>query len=143
MSDGNVKTGAGIYPWLSEYWDFFIQRIETDRLAHALMIEGPAGCGKMILAQAMVAKLLCKENLPLACGECRSCCLLKSGAHPDYFELQPEEDRKVIKVDQVRGMIAKLDLTTSISARKVAFIHHLSVDGVITLVMKMPIFHSS
>lgn len=118
-----MKAGAEIYPWLSEQWDFFIQRIKTDRLAHALMIEGPAGCGKMILAQAMVAKLLCSKDLPLACGECRSCCLFNSGAHPDFFEIQPEEDSKVIKVEQVRGMIAKLDLTTSISARKVAFIH--------------------
>jgi len=123
VSYDKVMAGAEIYPWLSGHWKFFIQRIESDRLAHALMIEGPAGCGKMMLARAMVARLLCSENSPTACGQCRSCSLLKGGAHPDYFELQPEEDSKVIKVDQVRGMIAKLDLTTSISARKVAFIH--------------------
>jgi len=111
------------YPWLSGQWAFFMQRLESDRLAHALMIEGPAGNGKIALANAMVARLLCNENQPHACGQCRSCKLLTGGAHPDYFELQPEEGSEVIKVDQVRGLISRLNLTTSISARKVAFIH--------------------
>jgi len=114
---------SGLYPWLNGHWSFFMQRLETDRLAHALMIEGPAGCGKMALANLMVVRLLCREDQPQVCGQCRSCQLLTGGAHPDYFEIQPEEDSEVIKVDQVRGLIARLDLTTSISARKVAYIH--------------------
>jgi DNA polymerase-3 subunit delta' len=112
-----------IYPWLSGHWSFFMQRLGTDRLAHALMIGGPAGSGKMNLASAMVARLLCREDQPRACGQCRSCELLAGGAHPDYFEVTPEQDSEVIKVDQVRGLIAKLNLTASISARKVAYIH--------------------
>jgi DNA polymerase-3 subunit delta' len=120
-------TIAEDYPWLSGHWSFFMQRLESDKLAHALMIEGPAGVGKMDLARAMIARLLCRENQPHACGQCRSCQLLASGAHPDYFDLQPEEDSKVIKVDQVRALIGKLDLTTSISERKVAYIHPADV----------------
>lgn len=113
-----------LYPWLQPHWEFFQQRLTQNRLAHAIMIEGPGGSGKNALASAMVAKLLCSADQPEACGECRSCGLLKGGgAHPDRFELQPEEDSKVIKVDQVRGLIASLNLTTSISARKVAYIH--------------------
>jgi len=112
-----------IYPWLTEHWSFFLQCLEQDRLAHALMVEGPAGSGKHALATAMVAKLLCSEQLPEACEQCRSCKLLAGGAHPDRFEIQPEEDSDVIKVDQVRTLIASLDLTPWISARKVAFIH--------------------
>lgn len=113
-----------LYPWLQPHWQFFQQRLKQDRLAHAIMIEGPGGSGKNALASAMVAKLLCSADQPEACGECRSCGLLKGGgAHPDRFELQPEEDSKVIKVDQVRRLIASLNLTTSISAKKVAYIH--------------------
>ena len=122
MSDshpGNTDT----YPWLSGHWSFFMQRLESDKLAHTLIIEGPEGIGKTALATAMVAKLLCREDLPHACGHCRSCNLLVGAAHPDYFNLQPEEGSEVIKVDQVRALISKLDLTTSISARKVAYIH--------------------
>ncbi len=116
-------TDNGIYPWMSGHWSFFLQRLEHDKLAHALMIEGPAGTGKTALAKTMVARLLCREPRDFACGQCRSCKLLAGAAHPDYFELRPEEDSEVIKVDQVRAMIGKLDLTTSISERKVAYIH--------------------
>ena len=112
-----------IYPWLEEHWSFFLQRLEQGRLAHALMIEGPAGCGKNALATAMVAKLLCREDLPEACGQCRSCKLLAGGAHPDRFDIHPEEGKDVIKVDQVRALIASIDLTASISRRKLAYIH--------------------
>lgn len=112
-----------IYPWLSGHWSFFMQRLDNDNLAHALLIEGPAGIGKTVLAGAMVARLLCREEQSRACGDCRSCKLLSGLAHPDYFNLQPEEGSEVIKVDQVRTLIGKLDLTTSISERKVAYIH--------------------
>jgi DNA polymerase-3 subunit delta' len=112
-----------IYPWLAGHWSFFSQRFDNNRLAHAIMIEGPAGSGKKSLARAMCAKLLCIESSPEACGNCRSCNLLPGGAHPDYFEIQPEEEGKVIKVDQIRALIGRLDLTTSIARRKVAYIH--------------------
>jgi len=123
MTNSNMTAANNIYPWLAGHWSFFIQRIEQGRLAHALMIEGPAGSGKNSLARAMVAKLLCKENQTDACGQCRSCQLLKGGAHPDYFEIYPEEDGKVIKIDQVRALTERLHLTASISPRKVAYIH--------------------
>ncbi len=120
-----MTSPADIYPWLSEHWSFFIQRFKSDRLAHALMIEGPADSGKLALADAMVGKLLCTQDQgqERACGQCRSCQLRIGGAHPDYFHIHPEEDSKVIKVDQVRALISKLDLTTSVSTRKVAYIH--------------------
>jgi DNA polymerase-3 subunit delta' len=123
MNTPGETASPGVYPWLDGHWSFFIRRLEDSRLAHALMIEGSSGNGKTALARAMVARLLCRENQSWACGHCRSCSLLKGAAHPDYFELQPEEDSEVIKVAQVRGLIAKLDLTTSISTRKVAYIH--------------------
>ncbi len=111
-----------IYPWLTAHWAFFLQRLEQNRLAHALMIEGPADGGKRVLAKAMVARLLCNEEQSEACGQCRSCKLLVGGAHPDWFDIQPEEGKDVIKVEQVRSLIASLDLTCSISRRKVACI---------------------
>ncbi|MGA9573412.1 MAG: hypothetical protein WBS20_05635, partial [Lysobacterales bacterium] len=110
MSDSE-PSGAEIYPWLKDHWANFLQRLERDKLAHALMVEGPAGTGKGSLANVMVARLLCREPGDFACGHCRSCQLLKGTAHPDFFELQPEEDSEVIKVDQVRSLIGKLNLT--------------------------------
>jgi len=122
MNDPGLP-GSEIYPWLGEHWSFFLRRLESEKLAHALLIEGPAGTGKTALANAMVALLLCRDPGEAACGRCRSCKLLAGAAHPDFFDLQPEEGSEVIKVDQVRAMIGKLDLTTSISMRKLAYIH--------------------
>ena len=104
-----------IYPWLTEYWGLFQDQLAKDRLSHALMLVGPSGIGKLDLATAMVANLLCSEPVATgACGVCKSCKLLEGGAHPDRFELHPEEDSEIIKVDQVRALISSLNLTTSI-----------------------------
>ena len=122
-----MNAPVNIYPWLLEHWAFFCQRLALDKLAHALMLQGPAGSGKSALAEAMVGRLLCAqdgmEDQAGACGQCRSCKLLAGGAHPDRFDIQPAEDSQVIKVDQIRDLIASLNLTTTISARKVAYIH--------------------
>ena len=112
-----------VYPWLREHWQFFQKRLRSERLAHAILIQGPEGAGKLSLATAMAHSLLCHRDLEFACGECRSCQLLSGGAHPEYFQVQLLEKRKEILVKQVRELIGKLDLTTSISSRKVACIH--------------------
>jgi DNA polymerase-3 subunit delta' len=123
MTGSGVLSSSQVYPWLDEQWAFFLRRLENERLAHAILIEGPADNGKLAFACAMASRLLCLENQPQACGQCRSCNLLTGGAHPDCFDLQPEEGSEVIKVDQIRHLIGRLDLTTSISRRKVALVH--------------------
>lgn len=69
-----------------------VREAETGRLAHAYMIEGARGAGKLTLAHALAAYALCEnrhENRAPgdACGECRSCRLLAGGNHPDYLQL--------------------------------------------------------
>ncbi len=129
MSSRSATVETTLYPWLDTQWAFFERCLEMDRLAHAQIIEGPAGCGKTALARAMVSKLLCRADERYACGECRSCQLLTGGAHPELiditFEIDPKTGllRSVITVDQVRRMIEQLQLTTSISARKVTCIN--------------------
>ena len=77
----------------------------------------------------LAADLLCMEPGPVACGACRSCKLLVGGAHPDFklttFEINSttEKMRTVLAVDQIRDLIASLQLTRSLSPRKVAVIH--------------------
>jgi DNA polymerase-3 subunit delta' len=114
--------------WLQPAWQQFCDNLAAQRLAHALMLQGPAGIDKSSLARAMAAKLLCTESGDSACGDCRSCRLMVSGAHPDYFFVSREVDpknhklRKLIIVDQIRKLIGSLQLTTSISNTKVALI---------------------
>ena len=117
------------YPWLEQVETEFAERHTSSRLPHALLISGPADTGKLNLATAFMTSLLCLQNTHPACGNCRSCQLLASGAHPDRhfitFEEHPRtgELRREIVVQQIRKLIASLYLTNTISARKVALIH--------------------
>ena len=111
-----------LQPWLHASWQQFSQQLAQDRLGHAILVQGAAGTGKLALAEAMVARLLCTADGEFACGQCRSCTLYAGGAHPDYMRLTPEEDKHVITVKQARALIANLALTTSFSERKVALI---------------------
>jgi len=111
-----------MYPWLEQAWSVFNASLQADKLAHAILIQGPEGVGKQALARLMLARLVCTQGGELACGECRSCSLFKSGAHPDWFLLEPEEGKHQIGIEQVRKMISALTLTSSFSPYKVALI---------------------
>jgi DNA polymerase-3 subunit delta' len=114
--------------WLDPVREEFRNRLQSDRLAHAFLLSGQTGTGKQELAMEMAAALLCLENSLPACGSCRSCQLLVSGAHPDFrilsFELNDKGKlRSEIVIDQVRALISFLQLTTTFSEKKVALIH--------------------
>jgi DNA polymerase-3 subunit delta' len=111
------------YPWLEPAWAVLKGRIESDRIAHAMLIHGPEGTGKKDLALVLLARLVCTQPGEFACDECRSCKLFKSGAHPDWFLLEPEEGKHQIVIDRVRSTISALTLTSSFSPRKVALIY--------------------
>jgi len=117
------------FSWLQPVAAEFAERFESGRLAHALLLSGAAGTGKYDLAEEWSASLLCLENRNPACGQCRSCQLFSTGAHPDYrfltFEINEKNGnlRTEIVVDQVRSLISSLQLTTTISVRKVALIY--------------------
>jgi DNA polymerase-3 subunit delta' len=113
--------------WLDSVREEFRKRLQGDRLAHAFLLSGQPGTGKQGLAMEMTAALMCLENSLPACGSCRSCQLLVSGAHPDFrilsFELNKSGKlRTEIVIDQVRQLISFLQLTTTISQRKIALI---------------------
>ena len=114
--------------WLDPVRAEFIDRLNSGRLAHALLVCGPAGTGKLDFAREMVNGLLCLEGSMPACGNCRSCQLLNTGAHPDFRLVDYElNDKGVLRtelvIDQVRNLISALQLTTTISTRKVALLH--------------------
>ena len=117
------------YPWLLAVEEEFAERLRGGRLAHALLLAGPAGTGKADLASRLFAGVLCLEGRYPACGACRSCELLASGAHPDghalTFEKHPKKDelRTELVIGQIRSLTAALQLTSTISLRKAATIH--------------------
>jgi len=62
-----------------------------ERFAHAWLIHGAAGIGKLDFAAAAAASLLCESpRNGLACGECIACGWVRSGNHPDLRRIRPE-----------------------------------------------------
>ncbi|HKS14199.1 MAG TPA: DNA polymerase III subunit delta' [Pseudomonas sp.] len=108
------------FPWQQALWQ---QLAGRGQHAHAYLLHGPQGIGKRALAERLMARLLCKQAQgPDACGECKSCLLLKAGSHPDNFVLEPEEADKPIKVDQVRELVTFVVQTAQMGGRKVVLI---------------------
>lgn len=111
------------YPWQLDEWQHLVQQIASRKLPHALMIAGPRGIGKRHLADALAQLLLCQAPIEgTACGRCRGCELNKSQTHPDLLWLEPEEQGKAIKVDQVRELTEYLGKTAQQGGYKVVVI---------------------
>jgi DNA polymerase-3 subunit delta' len=100
------------YPWLMPHWQHLTQYIRQERYPQALLISGVAGLGKRVLAETFAARLLCSTESEdgYACGECHRCQLLKSGHHPDFICLKPEEAGKDITIDAIRSLIKNMML---------------------------------
>ena len=111
-------------PWHDALWRQLQQRRAADRLPHALLLAGPAGLGKLIFARRLAQALLC-ESPDVggdACGRCRGCRLFQAGSHSDYHSVQPAEEGKVIKIDQIRDLCAFLGYTPQYGGYKIALL---------------------
>lgn len=79
----------------------FQQVIANHELAHAYLLAGMSGTGKLVLAKWIALRLFClapQANQPdYTCAECQR---ILSDNHPDVVMVQP--DGRQIKVDQIR-----------------------------------------
>lgn len=117
------------YPWLESVRQELANRQGSGRMAHAILLSGPRGLGKVELAGQVAAGLLCLQPAEGACGVCRSCQLFASGAHPDFrlitFAINPKTDklRTELVIEQIRDLNASMQLTNSMSPLKLALIY--------------------
>src|SRR5688572_7940438 len=122
-----------IFPWQITLWEQLQAR--QARQPHALLVHGPAGIGKLALAEHYAQSLLCESKDPdrAPCGECEGCRWFTAGSHPDFRRVEPEslarrpddaeepadpaappgkraKPSTEIKVDQVRALDGFLNL---------------------------------
>ena len=93
------------YPWQQCHWQRFQQQVNQKKRPHALLLNGQRGIGKWDFARLLAYSLLCVNGgTDLACGRCRGCLLNKAETHPDLLLVFPEQQGKLIKIDQVRQL---------------------------------------
>ncbi len=105
-----------------------VKQIETawrsQRLPHAILLQGQPGLGKRRFAEWVARGLLCeRQGAQLtACGQCNGCRLVAAGSHPDLQIVTPEEGKQQLSVDQVRAVSEWLALTSHQQGWKIAII---------------------
>ena len=115
-----------IYPWLERQWMQWNQDFRPEGggyLGHAYLLSGPKGIGIEQFITLVMQKALCQQPTAQgACQQCQACHLMLGGQHPDYYHLTRLEDKKDISVDQVRGLVSKLNETSHQGGYKVIWI---------------------
>ena len=79
-----------MYPWLERPFKRLTKRGRA--LPQGVLLTGPKGIGKFVLAREIARSLLCAgaENRP-GCNKCQGCHLFDAGNHPDYHLLTNEQ----------------------------------------------------
>ncbi len=116
-------------PWLIEGFQHIEVSRRADRLAHAWLLAGPIGIGKLNLAMVLAARLLDPEQhqepLALTSEEASRLWSFSPSAvnhHPDLHWIVPAEDRHSISIDQVRAAGEQLALKSLHGGAKVVVI---------------------
>lgn len=77
----------------------------SNRIPHAIIIEGDEGLGKRTLAREIALNLFCRSDGERPCRACPQCSKVLKGFHPDVLEYSAESSngkQAVFKVDTVR-----------------------------------------
>ena len=113
-----------LLPWQQPVWQVVEQTLAQRRLGHALLLSGARGTGKREFARLLTAALWCRapgeDRLP--CGNCPDCRQVQGGVHPGLVVLRPEEDKRDIAIDAVRGLCERLGMTSHDGRAKAAVI---------------------
>ena len=113
----------GFRPWHKAEAAHLVLAYQEQRLPHALILVGPQYVEKTHFAREFAQFLLCLSPLNgVACSQCKSCQLCIAGTHPDWINVEPEEPRKVLRVDTIRQVQARLQQTAQQGGNKVCVI---------------------
>jgi len=99
-----------------------LRHMESRRsIPHAVLLSGPSGIGKFMVASVLGAALLCEAPESRPCGSCQSCLQLSYGTHPDLLVIIP--DGATIKIEQIRKLQHEVALAPYVSSRRVCIIN--------------------
>lgn len=92
----------------------------SNRMPHSILLSGPSGIGKFMVANVVGVALLCSALESRPCGNCQSCRQMAHGTHPDSVLIRP--DGTNIKIEQIRNLQHEVGLAPYIGVRRVCII---------------------
>ena len=116
MAELNFNTT--LLPWQQNQFNRLHALWSNDRLAHAWLLAGKPGVGKLEFAIHMARHLFCRHATAHGpCGSCQDCHLFQAGNHPDWMLLQPE--LRQLKIELIRDAIEFAQNTSQRGGAKV------------------------
>lgn len=95
---------TGLFSWQVPQLEQLRHHFLKQDLAHAHLIDDPAGEGGQGFVAALASTILCERTQLGGCSSCSSCQLQSAGSHSDLLWVMPE-DSKQIKIEQIRSVI--------------------------------------
>ena len=114
--------------WLKGSQDSLNTLANRGRFPHAILIHGPEGIGRRLLALWMIGRVLDSDDFGLDPGEITGRLLDPETVpyHPDFNLVQPQiekdKEKRTISIAQIRSLILFLELTSHQSGAKAALI---------------------
>jgi len=100
-----------------------VRSAADDRVPGAILLLGPPGIGKRAVAEALATRLVCAAPVDGdACGACAQCTRVAAGTHPDVRIVVRDEERRDVRIEQVRELSRWLALQPLMATRKVAIV---------------------
>lgn len=99
--------------------------LKPEKLSSAYSFLGVQGLGKFLVASKFARKVLCDNFEP--CEKCPNCLTKNLGNHPDYVVLPDEDERKSIKIEEIREVTQKLSLRPYKAKRKVCVLDNFDL----------------
>lgn len=108
MTSSRITQPAHFFPWqinIAQQW-----LSNKERFAHAWLIHGQEGIGKLNFCIAAAKSLLCEHpEQGIACGKCQSCLWMDLGNHLDYRLVVPDALRETLGLNSAEDSSAESD----------------------------------
>lgn len=102
--------------------DILKASVSGKRIAHAYLFLGPNGVGKHSTSIEFAKLLNCVSEKKDNCTMCSSCVKIEKNIHPDIFIISAEEGERIISIDKIRELSARLSLKPFEARYRVAII---------------------